>query len=51
MSLKRILSLAAEILMLVWVFLLIIGPMMSLFIWSIAHRWYWPHTLPQATLT
>jgi len=47
MSLKRILSLAAEILMLVLVFLLIIGPMMSLFIWSVAHRWYWPNTLPQ----
>ena len=47
MSLKRILSLAAELLMLVLVFLLIIGPMMSLFIWSVAHRWYWPNTLPQ----
>jgi ABC-type spermidine/putrescine transport system permease subunit II len=47
MSLKRILSLAAEILMVVLVFLLIIGPMMSLFIWSVAHRWYWPNTLPQ----
>jgi len=46
-SLKRILSLAAELLMLVLVFLLIIGPMMSLFIWSVAHRWYWPNTLPQ----
>jgi ABC-type spermidine/putrescine transport system permease subunit II len=21
--------------------------MMSLFIWSVAHRWYWPNTLPQ----
>jgi len=47
MSLKRILSLSAEILLLVLLFLLIIGPMMSLFIWSVAHRWYWPNTLPQ----
>ncbi len=47
MSLKRTLILGSEILMLVLVFLLIIGPMMSLFIWSVAHRWYWPNTLPQ----
>lgn len=47
MSLKRILILGSEILMLVLVFLLIVGPMMSLFIWSVAHRWYWPNTLPQ----
>ncbi len=47
MSAKRILILTAEILMLVLVFLIIVGPMMSLFIWSIAQRWYWPHTLPQ----
>jgi len=44
---KRALVLTAEILLLVAVFLLIIGPMMSLFIWSVAHRWYWPSTLPQ----
>ncbi len=47
MSSKRILILGSEILMLVLVFLLIVGPMMSLFIWSVAHRWYWPNTLPQ----
>ena len=47
MSPKRILVLGSEILMLVLVFLLIVGPMMSLFIWSVAHRWYWPNTLPQ----
>jgi len=47
MSAKRILILTAEIIMLVLVFLIIIGPMTSLFIWSIAHRWYWPNTLPQ----
>ncbi len=47
MSFKRILILGSEILMLVLMFLLIVGPMMSLFIWSVAHRWYWPNTLPQ----
>ena len=47
MPAKRILVLTAEIVLLVLVFLLIIGPMMSLFIWSVAHRWYWPNTLPQ----
>lgn len=36
-----------EIILLVVVFLLIIWPMMSLFIWSIAETWYWPSTLPQ----
>ena len=29
------------------VFLIIIGPMISIFIWSVAMRWYWPNTLPQ----
>lgn len=47
MSAKRLLVLTAEIVMLVLIFLIIIGPMMSIFIWSIAHRWYWPNTLPQ----
>ena len=44
---KRLLVLTAEITLLVLVFLLIIGPMMSVFIWSVAHRWYWPNALPQ----
>jgi len=47
MSARRILVLAAELALLVVVFLLIIGPMMSLLLWSIAIRWYWPSTLPQ----
>ena len=47
MSIKRILTLTTELAMLLLVFMLIIGPMMSLFIWSVAHRWYWPNTLPQ----
>lgn len=47
MSLRRILLVAAELLLLVLVFLLIVGPMMSLLLWSVALRWYWPNTLPQ----
>jgi len=46
-SLKRILVIAAELMLLLVMFLIIFGPMMSLFIWSIAIRWYWPATLPQ----
>jgi ABC-type glycerol-3-phosphate transport system permease component len=30
------------------VFLIVIGPMVSLFLWSVAQKWYWPHPLPQA---
>jgi putative spermidine/putrescine transport system permease protein len=44
---KRILVIAAELILLLLVFLIIFGPMMSLFLWSIAIRWYWPATLPQ----
>ena len=47
MSLKRILVVAAELIVLLLVFLMIFGPMMSLFLWSVAIRWYWPSTLPQ----
>jgi len=47
MSLKRILILSAELVLLVLVFLLIVGPMISLLLWSVAIRWYWPATLPQ----
>jgi len=47
MSARRMLVLAAELVLLVVVFLLIVGPMMSLLLWSIAIRWYWPSTLPQ----
>jgi putative spermidine/putrescine transport system permease protein len=46
-SLKRILVVAAELILLLLMFLVIFGPMMSLFIWSVAIRWYWPSTLPQ----
>ena len=47
MSLKRIIVVAGELILLLLVFLVIFGPMMSLFIWSVAIRWYWPSTLPQ----
>lgn len=47
MTLKRILVVAAELILLLLVFLVIFGPMMSLVIWSVAIRWYWPSTLPQ----
>jgi ABC-type spermidine/putrescine transport system permease subunit II len=47
MSPRRIVLLAAELLLLVLVFLIIVGPITSLLLWSIALRWYWPATLPQ----
>jgi len=46
-NLKRIIVVAGELILLLLVFLVIFGPMMSLFIWSVAIRWYWPSTLPQ----
>lgn len=44
---KRTLIFSLEIVLLVVVFLVIIWPMTSLFIWSVAETWYWPHALPQ----
>ena len=44
---KRTLIVSLEIVLLIVVFLVIIWPMMSLFIWSIAETWYWPNALPQ----
>jgi ABC-type spermidine/putrescine transport system permease subunit II len=44
---KRTLIFSLEIVFLVVVFLVIIWPMTSLFIWSVAETWYWPHALPQ----
>jgi len=46
-SIKRILIVSGELILLLAVFLVIFGPMMSLFLWSVAMRWYWPATLPQ----
>lgn len=47
MSKKSILIKTGELILLVVSFLLVFGPMMSLFLWSIAQRWYWPNALPQ----
>lgn len=44
---NRILKKSAELALLVFVFLIVIGPMVSLFLWSVAQKWYWPHPLPQ----
>jgi putative spermidine/putrescine transport system permease protein len=44
---KRFWIVSGEIILLLLVFLIIVGPMVSLFIWSVAIRWYWPSTLPQ----
>ena len=44
---KRKLIFTLEIVFFVIVFLVIIWPMTSLFIWSIAETWYWPNALPQ----
>ena len=47
MPAKRILFTTLELVLLVVMFLAIIGPMMSIAIWSVAMRWYWPAPLPQ----
>jgi len=44
---KRFWIISCEIILLLLVFLIIVGPMISIFIWSVAIRWYWPNTLPQ----
>ena len=44
---KRFWIISGEIILLILVFLIIVGPMISIFIWSVAIRWYWPNTLPQ----
>lgn len=44
---KRFWIISGEIILLLLVFLIIVGPMISIFIWSVAIRWYWPNTLPQ----
>lgn len=36
-----------ELVLLVLSFLIIFGPMTSLFLWSVAQKWYWPYPLPQ----
>jgi putative spermidine/putrescine transport system permease protein len=44
---NQILKKTAELILLLLCFLVVFGPMMSLFIWSVAHTWYWPSPLPQ----
>ena len=36
-----------ELVLLVTVLLVLLGPVLSLVLWSIAETWYWPHALPQ----
>ncbi len=45
---KRVVALTLEILLLLFSFLLIFGPMTSLVLWSIADKWFWPNPLPQS---
>ncbi len=45
---KRLVTLTLEILLLLFSFLLIFGPMTSLVLWSIADKWFWPNPLPQS---
>lgn len=44
---NRILKKAAELILLVVVFVSVVGPMLSLVIWSVAQKWFWPNLLPQ----
>jgi putative spermidine/putrescine transport system permease protein len=47
MDRRKILRKSAEAAGLVFLCLVIFGPMLGLAIWSVALRWYWPHLLPQ----
>ncbi|NQS90040.1 ABC transporter permease subunit [Patescibacteria group bacterium] len=44
---KCIFKKTAEAIVLILLLFFLLGPLLSLGIWSIALRWYWPHTLPQ----
>lgn len=44
---KCIFKKTAETIVLILLLFFLLGPLLSLGIWSIALRWYWPHTLPQ----
>jgi ABC-type spermidine/putrescine transport system permease subunit II len=44
---KKIVIKCCELVLLVSSFLMVFGPMMSLFLWSVAQKWYWPNPLPQ----
>ncbi|MDY7027084.1 MAG: ABC transporter permease subunit [Spirochaetota bacterium] len=47
MSRKKILRLSLELVLLVLLLFVFLGPISSLFIWSVAETWYWPSPLPQ----
>lgn len=47
MTATKLLLKASEILFLLLVLFLILGPITGLVLWSVAIRWYWPHVLPQ----
>lgn len=47
MPVKKFFVKTVELILLVFSFLMIFGPMMSLFLWSVAQKWYWPNALPQ----
>lgn len=44
---KKIIRLSLELILLVLLLFVFLGPISSLFIWSIAETWYWPSPLPQ----
>ena len=45
LSYRPILIKTFELVLLVLSFLIIFGPMISLFLWSVAQKWYWPNPL------
>jgi putative spermidine/putrescine transport system permease protein len=44
---RRLLLKSAEVVVVVLLFLFIFAPVTGVLLWSIALKWYWPHTLPQ----
>ena len=47
MGRRRLLIETIETVMLVVLCFVIFAPMLSLLLWSVAIKWYWPHVLPQ----
>jgi len=46
---KKIIRISLELILLVFLLMVFLGPISSLFIWSVAETWYWPSPLPQET--
>lgn len=44
---NKLVKKSLELALLVIVFFVVVGPMLSLFLWSVAQKWYWPSPLPQ----